>query len=89
MSKVKFDLDLQGLNALMKSTEMQSVLQQTGDTIANRAMTMASDPKAKYEAVTYPIRWIAVANVRCANSEAIRENLRHNTLVKAMHGGGE
>ena len=86
MSKVKFDLDLQGLNALMKSPEMQSVLQQTGDAVASRATAMASNAKAEYEAVTYPIRWIAVTNVRCANSEAIRENLKNNTLLKALGG---
>lgn len=88
MSKVKFDLNLQGLNELMKSKEMQSILQEKGDMIVSRAKSMAEDSDAEYEAVTYPINWIAVTNIKASNGAAVRENLERNTLLKALGGGG-
>lgn len=84
MSKVKFELSLPGLNQLMKSPEMQSILAQKGREVVARAEGIKQDPKAEYAVATKTINWIAVANVRAANKEAIYENLENNTLLKAL-----
>lgn len=84
MSKVDFKLNLPGLNQLMKSPEMQGILLQKAKEVEGRANSMKQDPKAEYYTMTKTINWIAVANVRCANGEAIHENLENNTLLKAL-----
>ena len=78
MSKVKIELNLKGLNALMKSEEMQSVLNQAADKIA----AAAGDGYEIEEA--HPIRYIAISSVRAATFKARRDNLKNNTLLKAM-----
>ena len=76
-SKVKFELNLKGLNELMKSSEMQAVLNKAADKVAAAA-------GADYEVETaHPIRFIAIASVRPATREAWRDNLENNTLLKA------
>lgn len=79
-SKVKFKLNLAGLNELMKSEEMQSVL----DSHASR---IASAAGAGYEAeAAHPIQFIAIASVRAETQAAQRDNLKNNTLLKAIGG---
>ncbi len=85
MSKVKFELNLPGLNQLMKGPEMQSILQAKGSEVASRAQSMC--PEGKYSVRTYPINWIAVCNVSAENREAIQDGYEHNTLLKALGGG--
>lgn len=79
MSKnVRFVLNLPGLNALMKSGEMQSILNSAANSIANSA-------GEGYEAVSAkPISFIAIASVRAATYKARRDNNRNNTLLKAQ-----
>lgn len=89
MNKVKFKLDLPGLNELMKSPEMQSILSEKGGQVMARANSIAQDNDAKYSMSTKTINWIAVTTVRADNSAAIRENLDNNTLLKALGGGGK
>lgn len=89
MSKVKFTLDLKGLNQLMKGAEMQSILTQKGTEVLARANSIKQDPKAEYGTNTKVINYIAVTNVRAENRQAITENLKNNTLVKALHGGSK
>lgn len=86
MSKVDFKLNLSGLNDIMRSGEMQQLLDQKGREVMARAYGMTTDPKAEYGVTTYPIRWIAVTNVKCANGAATAENYRNNTLLKALGG---
>ena len=84
MSKVKFELNLPGLNQLMKSPEMQGVLLQKANEVMSRANGLKQDPKAEFYTMSKAINYIAVANVRCANGEAVHENLENNTLLKAL-----
>ena len=86
MSKVKFELDLRGLNQLMKSEEMQTILSQYGNEVATRAKSNAMDSRAEFSTNTKTINYIAVTNVRADNRYAILENLKHNTLRKALGG---
>ena len=77
--KVRVELNLQGVNELMKSKEIQAVLQQEGEKVAAAA-------GEGYAARTHLANWIAVTNVYAETEEAKRENLEHNTLLKALGG---
>lgn len=83
MSKnVRFVLNLPGLNALMKSGEMQSILNAAAESIANTAGD-------GYEAVVeqaHPISFIAIASVRTKNKKGRFDNNQNNTLLKASGG---
>lgn len=80
MSKIKFKLDLRGLNKLMKSPEMQGVLNDA----ARRIAASAGDG---YETETaHPISFVAIASVRAETPAARRENSENNTLLKAVGG---
>ena len=78
--KVRFELNLKGLNELMKGPEMQAVLDEKAQQIQNAA-------GEGYEHQTYPINWIAVANVYPETKEAHADNMENNTLLKAMNAG--
>lgn len=80
MSKVKFVLNLPGLNELMKSGEMQAALNSAARQIAGSAGD-------GYEVETaHPISFVAIASVRAATSAARRENSETNSLLKAAGG---
>lgn len=87
MSKVEFELNLPGLNALMKSPEMQAILTEHGARVMNTANSNAQMKGATFTMNTKTINWIAVTNVRAENGIGIQENLEHNTLLKALGGG--
>lgn len=85
MSKVKFRLSLKGLNELMKSEEMQTILTEHGQRVMETANSNAGYKNAKYGMDTKTIRWIAVTTVRADNATAVSDNLKNNTLLKALH----
>lgn len=74
---VKFELNLQGLNELMKSEEMQKVLDDAAIEIQNRA---GSD----YAHRTHVASFVAISNVYPDSKEAAKDNYENNTLLKAM-----
>lgn len=84
MSKAKFELDLKGLNELMKGAEMQAVLQEKGDEVASRARSMC--PEGEYQTRTATGRFIATTFVSAENWEAIHDGFKNNTLLKALGG---
>lgn len=77
MSSVKFKLNLPGMNALMKSAEMQGILNHAASAIANAAGEGFETETA------HPISFVAIASVRAESFEARRRNLQENTLLKA------
>lgn len=80
MAKVKFKLDLSGLNQLMKSSEMQAVL----NSAANQIAAAAGDG---YEVETaHAISFIGIAAVHATTIEAKKDNSENNTLLKAAGG---
>lgn len=90
MGKVKFKLNLKGLNELMKGPEMQAVLDEKGARIMDAANNMAKgngNEKAEYSRSVWVGNWIAESQVRCDNSEAVHDNIENNTLLKALHSG--
>lgn len=83
MSKsVRFVLNLPGLNALMKSGAMQSILN-------SAAESMAGTAGDGYEAViekAHPISFIAIASVKTKNAKGRMDNNQNNTLLKVSGG---
>ena len=81
MSKVEIELNLPGINELMKSPEIVEALQEAGNAVAAQA-------GADYAATTHQARWIAVANVFPNSREAAHDNFKNNTLLKAVGSAG-
>ena len=67
MSNVKFELNLPGLNALMKSPEMQSALNAAAKQIAQN-----SGDGTDFE-TAHPIGFIAIASTRGSNDNGKME----------------
>ena len=80
MAKVKFKLNLAGLNDLMKSGEMQAVLNSAASQIASAAGDGYEVESA------HPISFVGIAAVHTKTPEARRDNNENNTLLKALGG---
>ena len=81
MSKpIRFELDLPGLNALMKSGAMQAVINDAAGRIAGSAGEGYGIEAA------HPIGFVAIGSVFAETRAAKRENSRNNTLEKAAKG---
>ena len=78
--KIRFKLDLAGLNDLMKSGEMQAVLNSAAGKIAGNAGDGYEVESA------HPISFVAIASVRTATYDARKDNSSNNTLLKAAGG---
>lgn len=81
MSSVKFELNLDGLNELMKSGEMQGVLSEA----AGRVQAAAGPGYASDVAVA---SYVAIAKVHPTDSESAHDNLENNTLLKSLQATG-
>ena len=81
MSNVEFELNLKGLNDLMKSDGMQEYLQDAAAQVANNAgHGYGYDVKiASYE---------AIAKIYPHDSESARDNSENNTLLKSLQAVG-
>lgn len=84
MSKVKFELNLPGLNELMKSPAMQGELARHGSRVLSNARSAAQVDGAEYSMNTRVINWIAVTTIRADNYEARKDNYDNNTLLKSL-----
>ena len=81
MSDVKIELNLPGINEMMKSPKMQTHLQKASDMVASAAGD-------GYIAETETINWVAITTVKASTKEAGLDNLKHNTLLKALGSVG-
>ena len=81
MGNVKFELNLPGLNELMKSPEMQDALLEAGQAVARSA-------GSEYAAEVHTANWIAISNVYPDSRKAAHENFKENTLLKALGSTG-
>jgi hypothetical protein len=80
-SNCKFELNLPGLNELMKSGEMQSALQAAGDAVARSA-------GEGYGVRVHQASFVAIANVYPETREAAKKNYENNTLLKGLGSAG-
>ncbi len=81
MANVDFELDLAGLNELMKSPEMQAHLRQAGQAVASAAGT-------GYGSEVHVASFVAIANVYPDSKEAAHDNFTNNSLIKAAGSTG-
>lgn len=81
MADIKFELNLKGLNELMKSDEMVKALDEAGETVARKA---GSD----YSKRTHQATWVAICNVYPDSKKAAKDNYENNTLLKALSSAG-
>ena len=76
-----FELNLPGLNELMKSAEMQAILTQAGNAVASAA-------GGDYGVRTHVASFVAIANVYPNSAKAAKDNFENNTLVKSLGAAG-
>lgn len=84
--KVRIELNLVGINAMMKSPEIQAAVQTAGEAVAAAASGMAHGEP--FEAQTHLANWIAVTNVWPASRAAAQANFDDNVLLKAIGTAG-
>lgn len=77
MSKVRIKLNRAGVGQLLKSAEMQSVLSERATAIRQRA-------GAGYEQDVHVGKTRANAMVKATTHKAMRDNMKNNTLLKAV-----
>lgn len=77
----RFVLNRHGLFELMRSSAMQEVLEDHAQAVARRV-------GSGYKTDTYVGKTRANAQVAAETSQAYRDCLENNTLVKALSGGG-
>ena len=81
MADVKIELNLPGLNELMKSPEIAGAVLEAGQAVARAA---GDD----YAAEVHTANWIAISNVYPDSREAAKDNFKDNTLLKAIGAVG-
>lgn len=77
MSKFKFILNRQGVSQLLKGEEMLGLLKTHAESVRTKA-------GEGYEVSTYVGKSRANASVKVADSRSYRDNLKNNTLLKAL-----
>lgn len=77
MAKMKFKLNHSGVGQLLKSSEMQNVLEEKATGIKNRA-------GEGYAQDIYVGKTRANAMVYAETFEAKRDNMKNNTILKAV-----
>lgn len=82
MAKVKFELNRQGVKALLTSSAMQNVLDQYGSAAVQR---LGDGYEAVNGATAKSVR--AKCKVQATTYKARSDNLKNNTILKAVMGG--
>lgn len=78
---VRIELNLRGLNELMKGPEMQDHLQTAGEAVAQAA-------GSEYGVRVHVADFVAIANVYPDSEEAAKENFETNRLLEAVSSVG-
>lgn len=77
MANIKFKLNRSGVASLMKSAEMQAVLEEKATAVRNRA-------GEGYKQDTFVGKTRANAMVYADTYQAKKDNMKNNTLLKAV-----
>lgn len=85
MAKVKVELNNSGVRELFRSNEVAGWLEEVGKVVADNARGMSGED---YEVGIHKSATTAIANVRVASGEAAGDNLKNNTLAKALGNSG-
>lgn len=79
MAKVQFKLNRAGVRDLMKSSEMMGICKSYADSALGRL-------GGGYEVTTYTGKTRVNAQVSAETYQAKRDNLKNNSILKAVHG---
>lgn len=85
MGKVKVELNNQGVIELFKSAEVQGWLSECAQHTAELASGMSGK---EYKSQVHNASFTAIANVYADTPESTRDNLKNNTLTKALGNSG-
>lgn len=77
MSSVKIELNTANIGALLKSNEMQNLLQ-------NEANRIQSSLGSQYSTDTKLMSTRVIASVYTTDKDAIEDNLNNDSMIKAM-----
>lgn len=77
MSKMKFTLNPSGVSAILRSGEMQGLLQEKGQAVAERAGD-------GFELTVSPGQKRANAKISTTDIKSMKRNAKHNILLKAL-----
>lgn len=83
MPKIHFDLNSAGVKELLLSQELGSVVSGYAEQVAGRAGSMTG---LEYESTARAGKGRVKATVRAGSAHAYYENLKNNTLLKALEG---
>lgn len=81
MAKVEFELNIGGLQEIMKSGEMQAALSEAGAAVANAA-------GADFGHRVHTASFVSLCNVYPESKAAAKENYETNALLKAAGAVG-
>jgi hypothetical protein len=80
MAKPQVKLNIRGINALMSSAPVQSLVEE-------RARRIAEAAGSGFEAVAAPHPWTARAYVRTADAEGRRREAQEKVLTRSISAG--
>lgn len=78
-SKIRIELNTKGIGELLKSQEMAALVEDRAQAVAGRA-------DGNYNVGTVHAQTRVIATVEAADSKTRRQNLKNNTLLKALGG---
>ena len=82
----KIELNLPGLNELMKSKEIRGALAHAGNAVAKEARRISGNDYKRRKIRT--LNWLAIVNVGASGEEAEQNEMENNTLLKAVGACG-
>lgn len=88
MSKVDFELNLKGLNQLMKSSEMVKIQEEYANKVKSSAESISNAEDPSYRVRTVQGNYINFTHIEPDSESAERDNYENNTLLKALDGSG-
>ena len=80
MTEIEFTLNSEGIGKLLKSDKIGEVTAQFGQAVLNRC-------GSGYTMDTRVGKYRNITRVTAVSDDAIADNLKNNTLLKALHGG--
>lgn len=84
MNKVDFELDIEGLQELMKSSEMQQILNETATNVADKARMQTGGEDFGHDVRV--ASYVAIGTVFPQSEAAARASYQDNVLEKSLSG---
>lgn len=84
MNKVDFELDIEGLQELMKSSEMQQILNETATNVADKARMQTGNEDFGHDVRV--ASYVAIGTIFPQSEAAARASYQDNVLEKSLSG---